>query len=233
LKGQRRIQYETVHGTRKEAEVALTKRLNEIDEGSYVPPSIETVDTYARHWLDNIAPASRSPISVARYRTLIESHIIPGLGAVELRALTGKMIDTFYASLRENGRRYGGGLSATTLRHVHTMLAQLLTSAVKAREITRSPMADIQTSPKPKRANIEVLNEAELATLIEGFRGRRPYMLTLLSAYTGLRRGEVLGLRWCNIDLVKGTLQVSAEPPHCRSPCHPATGTCAAPQRTG
>jgi hypothetical protein len=136
------------------------------------PKGTQASPHLSRQWARGFYP--RSPLSVARYRTIVESHIIPGLGAVELRALTGRMIDKLYAGLRENGRRYGGGLSATTLRHVHTMLTQPLSSAVKAKEIARSPLADIQTTPKPKRAGIEILDETELATLIERLRGLPP-----------------------------------------------------------
>ena len=74
--GKRIIRYETIRGTKKQAEAALAKRLNEIAEGRYVPPTSETVKTWARHWLNNIAPVDRSPLTLARYRTLIEVHIV-------------------------------------------------------------------------------------------------------------------------------------------------------------
>jgi hypothetical protein len=80
---------------------------------------------------------------------LIEAHIIPGLGSVALQKLEGKAIDRFYAHLRKDGRRYGGGLSSVTLNNVHRMLAQLLKSAVKAKVLARSPMDDVQTKTSP------------------------------------------------------------------------------------
>jgi integrase len=70
-------------------------------------------------------------------------------------------------------------------------------------------MDDVQTRPKPKRKKIHVLDEAELATLLAHLKGHWLYMPTLLAAYTGMRRGEVLGLRWRDIDFDKGTLQVA------------------------
>jgi hypothetical protein len=107
--GKRIIQYETVHGTRKAAEVVLAKRLNELADGRYVAPTVETVETYALHWLAHIAPAGRADSSVERYRTLIRAHIIPMLGSIPLQKLDGKAIDRFYAHLRKAGRRHGGG----------------------------------------------------------------------------------------------------------------------------
>ena len=97
-----------------------------------------------------------------------------------------------------------------TLRDIDSLLGQILESAVKAKKLARSPKADIQTKPKGKRRDkIEVLTEAELADLLEHLKGHWLYMPTLLAAGTGLRRGEVLGLRWQDVDFKKGTLQVT------------------------
>jgi integrase len=206
--GKRIYHYETVRGTKREAEALLAKRLNELADGRYVAPTVETVGSYAEHWLEHIAPATRSPISVVRYRTLIDTHITPGIGSVPLQELDGAAIDRFYAKCRTTGRRDGRGLSSMTLRHVHALLAQLLSSAVKARKLARSPIADIQTRPKAKRDKIEVLDEGELTTLLAQLRGHWLYIPVLVAAYTGLRRGEVLALRWRDIDFTKGTLTV-------------------------
>ena len=209
--GQRKIRYETIRGTKRKAEDALACRLNEIAEGRYVPPTVETLGTYARHWLVSIAPVDRSPLTLAIYRTLINVHIIPGIGDVPLKALTCKTIDAFYADRRMKGKRYGGGLSSSTMGNLHRLLALLLKSAVKARLIAASPIQDVQTKPKPKRKNIVILDEAELAALLGHLHGGPSYLPALVSAYTGLRRGEICGLRWRDLDLKKATLQVSQQ----------------------
>ena len=201
---ERKIAYVTVRGTRKEAEAELAKRLNEHAEGRYVPPTVETVESYARHWIADIAPTSRATITIERYQTLLRAHIIPGLGAIELQKLDGTSIDRFYASRREMG------LASLTLHHIHSLLGQILTSAVKAKKLVRSPVGDIQTKPKAKRRDkIEVLNEAELTALLNQLREHWLYMPVLLAASTGMRRGEVLGLRWHDVDLSRGTLEVT------------------------
>jgi integrase len=198
-----------VRGTRRDAEKELAKVLTELADGRYVAPTVETVETYARHWLENIAPAGRTALSVERYRSIITAHIIPALGSIALQKLDGKAIDRFYAHLRKDGGRYGGGLSSVTLHNVHRMLSQLLASAVKAKLLARSPMDEVQTKTKPKRKPVEVLDEAELSMLLAHLEGHWLYMPTLLAAYTGLRRGEVLGLRWRDIEFAKATLQVA------------------------
>ena len=123
-----------MHGTKRDAETELAKRLTELADGRYVPPTVETVETYARHWIENIAPATRAAITVERYTSLLRTHIIPGLGAIELQRLDGSAIDRFYASRRERG------LASLTLHHIHSLLRQVLASAVKAKKIARSPI---------------------------------------------------------------------------------------------
>jgi integrase len=207
--GKRLIQYQTVRGTKRDAEAELAKRLTELTEGRYVPPTVETVGTYATHWLDNIAPAKCTEVTCTRYRSIVTTHIGPGLGDVPLQALDGKQIDAFYAHLRANGRRFGGGLSSMTLHHVHTLLRQILASAVKAKKLIRSPVDDVQTKPSAKAKKVSVLDEREIAALLAQLRDHWLYMPVLTAISTGLRRGEVIALRWSDLDLAKGILQVS------------------------
>ena len=135
---------------------------------------------------------------------------MPHLGTVELQKLEGSRIDAFYAHLSKDGRLDGkGGLSPQTVRHVHRVLAVICKSAVKAGKLRVSPMAAVQTAPKVRRPDIQVLNDAELATLFKHLEGRPLYMPVLLAASTGLRRSEVLGLRWQDVDFDKATLQVA------------------------
>jgi len=111
-------------GTRKQAETELAKRITELSEGRYVPPSVETVETYATHWIENIAPASRAAVTVKRYETLLRTHIIPCIGHIELQKLDGTAIDRFYASRR--------GLAPLTLANVHALLGQILGAIVRS-----------------------------------------------------------------------------------------------------
>ncbi len=202
--GERIIQYETVHGTNSQAQATLAKRITEFAEGRYVAPTVETVETYAKHWIENIAPASRAPISVDRYDSIIRTHITPGLGHIELQKLDGTAIDKFYASRRDK--------ADMTRRQIHAVLRMILNSAVKAKKIARSPISDIETTPKAKRRDeIVVMDEPELGALLNHRRSHWLYMPTLVAASSGLRRGEVLGLRWQDIDMAKSTLQVTQQ----------------------
>ena len=141
---------------------------------------------------------------------MIRLHIAPALGTVELQKLDGSRIDAFYTRLAKAGRVDGkGGLSPQTCRHIHRLLGQILGSAVKAGKLRTSPMAAVQTAPKVKRADIQVLDDDELTALFASLEGKPLYMPVLVAASTGLRRSEVLALRWSDIDIDKATLAVA------------------------
>ena len=109
-----------MHGTKSQAQTALAKRLTEFAEGRHVARTVETVETYCKHWIENIAPASRAAITIERYHTLLRAHIIPGLGAIELQKLDGTAIDRFYASRREMGLAHSHCIT------IHCLLGQIL-----------------------------------------------------------------------------------------------------------
>lgn len=153
--GKRLTQVETVRGTKREAQTELTKRLNQIDEGSFVERSAVTVADYAHHWMTAIAPSKTSAKTRERYGEFVEHHIIPQLGKVSLQKLDGSRIDHFYQHLRTVGRRDGkGGLAPLTIQHLHRLLTQIMASAVKARKLRQSPMQAVQTVPKVARDEI-------------------------------------------------------------------------------
>jgi integrase len=95
--------------------------------------------------------------------------------------------------------------------NLHRLLALILKSAVKAKKLASSPIGDIQTKPKPQRKKIEILDEAELSAMLEHLRGGPIYLPALVSACSGLRRGEVFALRWTDINFAKGTLHVARQ----------------------
>jgi Phage integrase, N-terminal SAM-like domain len=159
---ERRYYVETVRGIKRDAQALLAKRLAAHGEGQLVQRTVLTVAEYARHWLATIAPAKASAKTLDRYGELIEKHIIPALGAVELQKLEGSK-DMFYVTLCKSGRRDGtGGLSAQTVQHIHRLLSQILGSAVKAGKLRASPIGQVQTTPKVRRPDIQVLDDAEL-----------------------------------------------------------------------
>jgi integrase len=208
--GKRLTHLETIKGKRADAVALLAKRLTERSDSELVRMTGDTLADYCGHWLLNIAPAITAAKTRERYAEHIRNHIAPALGGIALQKLGGTDIDAFYTHLRTNGRADGGGgLAPATIAHIHKLFAQILKSAVKAKKLRRSPMADVQTTPKARQEEVAALDDAQLAALLAHLRGGPLYVPVLIAACTGLRRGELLALRWCDIDLDKATLRVA------------------------
>ena len=187
---------------KREAEAELSRWLRNVDEGSNVERSAATVAQYARHWLKTIAPAKTAPKTRERYAELIERHIVPQLGRAALQKLDGSLIDTFYSHLRTAGRLDGkGGLAPQTVQHIYRLLSQILASALRRASCSSRPWIAVQTTPKVRRDEIKVLSDAEMAALLADMADRPLRVPVMLAVATVMRRGEILGLRWKNVDL--------------------------------
>lgn len=203
----RRTHYLTVHGSKKAAKEKLIEVQGSILKHTYVQPTKLTLGEFVESWLTLTVQVS--PKTFERYADLARGHIIPNIGAIRLQHLTGTDIEQLYRDLREQGRRKGKGLSERTILHVHRVLAQILKSAVKKRYVQNNPMAEVEAVPKPEDADIEILTDGQLAKLLQSLKGKRLYVPVLLAASTGMRRGEILGLRWSDIDLNRQVLSVT------------------------
>lgn len=193
--------------TKREAQAKLTELLHQMQTGTYVEPTKETVGAYLSRWLET-ARQGLGAKTAERYQELIERHVAPRIGSVLLQKLQPLHLQMLYSDLLESGRADGkGGLSAQTVLHVHHLLHRALGQAVKWQLLLRNP-ADAVEPPKVLRAEQPALDVEQAARLIYALRGTRLYALTLLAAATGLRRGELLGLRWQDVDFKAGTLAV-------------------------
>lgn len=204
--GKRRRHWETVHGAKRDAQRRLREVLTEIDSRSYVAPQRITVGQALTDWLDALTVA---PKTAVRYREIVEHHICPALAAIPLQRLTAATIEKLYREKRAGGRADGrpGGLSERTLLHIHRVLSEALKRAVRLRLIPRNPCNDVD-SPRPRRAVVEVLDEAQTVAVLDAARGSRIYAPALVAVTTGLRLGEILGLRWQDVDIGTRTLAV-------------------------
>ncbi len=206
--GKRKQKWVTVQGTKKEAERELTRLLHEMNTGMYVEPSKMTVTEYLEYWLEHYAKTNVATKTLDGYRESIRVYIVPQLGKHQLAKLQTAHIQAYYAYAQREGRkRFPGGLSARSVLHHHRVLREALQQAVKWQFLGRNP-ADAVVPPRPERTEMKVLDEAQTARLLTVAEGTRFYLPVLVAVTTGLRRGEVLGLRWEDIDLDAGMLSV-------------------------
>lgn len=198
--GKRRVVTKTVRGTLSEAKRELTRLLNAADHGDAAKPSRATV----AEWLDEWVAATKlevSPKTHERYAEIVRCYLKPAFGAFALAKLTTADIAAGYGAFERKP-------SPRTRRHIHRILKSVLERAVEQQRLPRNPAAALKRLPKVEPKPIATLTVEQSTLLLKAIRHTTTYWPTLLALATGMRRGEILALRWKNLDLDSGTVRV-------------------------
>jgi integrase len=201
VSGKRRFASATVRGTRKQAERELVRLLRTVDTGEHVDPSRITVGQWLALWL-NSTRVEVSPKTHERYAEIVRCYLVPAVGGIQLQRLTTVDIQKGYNAFDRNP-------SPRTRRHIHRILKSALARAVEQQALVRNPAA-LARLPKVEREPITALTVEQSKTLLEAIRHTTTYWPTLIAVATGMRRGEILALRWKNVDLDQGLVRVVA-----------------------
>jgi len=205
--GKRRRKWHSFRGTRRQAQVKCSELIAAIKGETYVDPSRQTLAQYLDKWLTYMA-SQLSPRSHERYTEIVRKNLAPSLGAICLTKLRSRHIADAYAKALASGRRDGkGGLSTNTVVYMHRVLKQALAQAVAWHELVRNEAAAVKP-PKVERKKMKVLDADGTATLIEAARDTTLFIPILLGVTTGMRRGEVVALRWRHVDLDRGRISI-------------------------
>ena len=191
----------TVRGSRRDADRALTKLLREVDTGTAVTVGRATLARYlVETWLPHAATRVR-PTTHRRYAALVRVQIVPRIGRVKLSALrpahVQKVLDGMIAE----------GAAPASVLQCHRVLSSALRQAVRWQVLAVNP-SDAVRPPRPERAALHVPEPEQVRAILEAARGSVHELPILLAASTGMRRGEVLGLRWSAVDLDAGVARV-------------------------
>jgi integrase len=208
--GKRKLATTTVRGTRKDAERELRRLLRAVDTGEHVDPNRVTVRGWLATWLAAVK-AEVAPRTHERYGEIVNNFLVPALGSLQLAKLAPAHLQSAYSVWAAGGRRDGkdGGLSPRTRRHIHRILSTALARAVEQQLIARNPCDALKKRlPKVERREMAVLTAEQSARLLDAMRHTRVYWPVLIALATGMRRGEVLALRWRNVDLGRGSVRV-------------------------
>lgn len=193
--------------TRAEADDALRDALERSRHGWRGPSRLTVADYLREEWLPGV-DMQRAATTAALYRTICEAYIIPGIGGMQLDALSPAVLTRLYADLLRSGARGGKPLAPKTVRHVHTTLRKALADAVEARHIAYNPAQGAKAPKLAPTTEPNAWTAQELARFLAHVAGDRLEALWVLAASSGMRRGELLGARWADLDLEAAELKV-------------------------
>lgn len=202
LTGKYAAHYETVQGNKAKADKRLRELLTELDKGTFIKPGKATLREYLKSWLLDYCKPNLAGNTLALYSVMCNKHINPTLGNIPLVELKPQHLQHLYA------QKLSDGLSTRTVQIIHVTLHKALKSAVKAGLLVRNVAEAIDT-PKIQRHEMHVMNEVDLHIFLEMARSTNYYSLFYLLLFTGMRRNEVLALRWQDIDLLLCQLSVT------------------------
>ncbi|MDN5920474.1 MAG: site-specific integrase [Pseudonocardia sp.] len=165
------------------------------------PGRVWTVGEWLTHWVETIAAASVKENTLAGYRVALRTHLTPGVGAHRLDRLQPEHLERLYAAMLANGSSPG------TVHQAHRTIRTALGEAERRGRISRNPAA-LAKAPRPSEAEIEPYSVEEVQRLLTVAAEGRNHARWAIALALGLRQGEVLGLRWSDVDLDTGTLLV-------------------------
>ena len=186
--------------TRAECQGWIRKMLDQIDEGLTYQGSQTTLGEFLKEWLVTAKTALR-PKPAQQYEKLVENHVLPVIGKVKLKDLRPDTIDMLYRN------RIKAGIGVRTIRYCHSVLHVALEKAVRLGLMTRNPV-DGATPPRNQQGEMLILDEEQVIRFLIAARGTQHEALFHIAVKTGMRQAELLGLKWVDLNLTSGQLQV-------------------------
>jgi integrase len=191
-----------IYGKRREdVREKLAKAIANRDGGLVYDAGNMTVGEYLDRWLNDSMRNTVRRRTWERYEQFVRVHLTPGLGKIKVAKLTPAHVRGLYRD------RLDSGLAPRTVLHIHRAFSKALKQAVADGLIPRNPAAPVK-SPQPRQEEIRPLNREQVRALFEAASGDRLEALYVLAVTAGLRRGELQGLKWDDLDLEAGMLQV-------------------------
>src|SRR5262245_44482778 len=199
--GKRGTRYVTLRGTKAQAQAEAAKILASVAGGTHVDPSAETVAEFIERWLRDWADSNVSNQTWVGYAQMLRKHLVSRVGSVPIQKLRAADLQAVYAAMAADG------LADRTRLHLHRITRSMLKHAAQRGVLARN-VADMLDAPRVRATEVEILPPAQVQAVIETLQGKPLYPIVAVLLGTGLRRGELLGLRWQNINLDAGTLRV-------------------------
>ncbi len=187
--------------TRKEVQEKLKIALREQQQGTLVTAPQQKLEQFLQQWLEDTQKHSIRPRSFERYDEIVRLHIVPVLGRIQLQKLTPQQVQSFYT------KKINEGFKAGTVASFHNVLHKALDTAVRWNLIAKN-VCDVVSPPRAEKFEFQPLTVEQVRKLLEVTKGHYMEALFKLALATGMRRGELMGLKWQDVDFNAGVLQV-------------------------
>jgi integrase len=216
--GRRQQKTMAVPGTKRDAEKKLRELLRELDTGSFINPVKVTLTTHLENWLRDYVWPQLAPRTAEGYEHTVRQHISSSfLGNIMLTDLKPEHLLRYYAEKAATGRRDGkGGLNLRSVRHHHEILYTALDRAVENGLIGLNPAKRVK-APRYQKTEQHYLDANGISRVLECAKDTHFYALYYTALSTGMRRSELLALRWSDVDLTLGQISVSRSLHHLRT----------------
>jgi len=198
--GKRKRRWHSFAGTKRQAQVECARLISEAQSGVAVDPSRATLEAYLDRFQSDWVAVHVSARTGERYRQLLD-HVRRHLGNRQIQKLRPADLAALYATLSRSG------MAPRTINHVHSVVFQALKQA-KAWGIIRDNVAETVKPPPVPEQELPILQPDRACELLEALRGHPFYLIAALALATGMRRNEILALRWQDVDLDTGRLRV-------------------------
>ncbi|MBR2937290.1 MAG: tyrosine-type recombinase/integrase [Oscillospiraceae bacterium] len=198
ISGKRIRRYKTIEGTKREAERAMAEYIRELEKGYHVTNSKITVSEWIDTWMDVYIEPNVSPTTLSGYQGMIRRYIKPLIGNIQVQELSTLIVQDWVNRLKVSPSS-GKPMSVKTIKHTYHVLKGCMDKAVLAGIIPRSPCNRIMMPKGQKKAPV-IYNQAQIKQLIAAAKGTEMELVIDMELCLGLRRGELLGLQWDDID---------------------------------
>lgn len=188
----------------KDAKKALAEMIAKVENGQVSFSKEMSMEEYLNKWLQDYAKINVAPKTYKSYESTIRLYIIPYIGNIKLNQLRPAHLQEMYSKNSTNG------LSNTSVLYIHRVVHIALSHALKWQLIFSNP-ADAVDAPKKDKRQINILLPEQLKLLLQHIAGTHLYIPVLLAIITGMRRGEILGLNWTNVDFINNVIYVDEQ----------------------
>ena len=200
----KQIQKSVYGKNQKEVRQKISQIVTEIDDGSYIEPNTMKLGTWMDIWLQDYT-GNVKPATYSAYEEHVRVHIKPYLGDIQLMKLAPHMVQRVYNMLiREKG------LSPKSVKNIHGVLHRAVEQAKKLGYLKENPLEAVIV-PRVEKKQIKAMEDNDMVSFLQAIKGTRYELVLFVTAFTGLRQGEVLGLTWDCVNFENNTLLINKQ----------------------